>query len=455
MSKALTSTQILERLEHRLPLLTGGARDLPERQRTLRATIEWSYDLLGEEEQRLFSRLSVFSGGCTLEAAEEVAEANVDTLQSLVDKSLVRFTNGRYWMLETIREFATDRLRGSDETEGLHKSHADHYLALARVAEPELEGPEQGAWMEQLDVERDNLRAALDWCAGVDRNEDALRGALALRRFWEARVAVDEMQQRFEALLSVEQPLDLRANALRDLYAVAFARGDYDRARTLATERLSLYRTLGDESGVQHTLQGLALIAAAQGDLDEARALITPVVTWARGVSDYELSYPLYTLAEIAMRGGHYDEAHGLFDESLSIFERLGDVALIANSCLSIGEVLLHKGSKAEALPYLRRGLRLSRDLGLVGGVAYALELVAFAAVLDGDATTAARLLGRFEAVSDEIGLEPTLSFGPREQVVIASTAILGGDGFAAAHAEGEGLSLDDAVALALEVIDA
>ena len=309
--------------------------------------------------------------------------------------------------------------------------------------------------MEQLDVERDNLRTALDWCAEVDRNEDALRAALALRRFWDFRAAVDEMEQRFEALLSVEQPLDLRANALRDLYFIAHARGDYDRARTLATERLSLYRTLGDEFGVQRTLQGLALIAAAQGDLDEARALITPVVSWARGVSDYELSYPLGALGEIALRGGHYDEAHGLYNESLSVFERLGDVGGIGVSCLSIGEVLLRKGGRAEALPYLRRGLRLSRDLGAGGGVAFALELVAFAAALNGDATTAARLLGRFDAMSKEIGLEPTLSFGPREQVVIASTAILGGDGFAAAHAEGEGLSLDDAVALALEVIDA
>ena len=139
------------------------------------------------------------------------------------------------------------------------------------------------------------------------------------------------MQQRFEALLSVEQPLDRRANALRDLYVVAFTRGDYDQARSLATEQVSLYRALGDEVGVQHTLQGLALIAMAQGDLDEARALITPVVSWARGVSDYELTYPLDTLATIAMRGGQYHEAHGLYNESLSVFERVGDVAGIAN----------------------------------------------------------------------------------------------------------------------------
>ena len=177
--KALTSTQILERLEHRLPLLTGGARDLPERQRTLRATIEWSYDLLGEEEQRLFSRLSVFSGGCTLDAAENVCDAGLDTLPSLVDKSLVRFTNGRYWMLETIREFATDALAASPDAETLGRRHAEHYLRLALEAEPELSGPAQALWFDRLGEEHDNLRAALDWSLTSDP-EIGLRIAVSL-----------------------------------------------------------------------------------------------------------------------------------------------------------------------------------------------------------------------------------------------------------------------------------
>ena len=189
--KALTSTQILERLEHRLPLLTGGARDLPERQRTLRATIEWSYDLLGEEEQRLFARLSVFSGGCTLEAAEDVCDADLDTLQSLVDKSLVRFTNGRYWMLETIREFAADALAASPDAEKLGRRHAEHYLRLALEAEPELTGAAQALWLDRLGEEHDNLRAALDWSLTADP-EVGLRIAVSLGRYWQVRGYVPE-----------------------------------------------------------------------------------------------------------------------------------------------------------------------------------------------------------------------------------------------------------------------
>jgi predicted ATPase/class 3 adenylate cyclase len=155
--KALTSTQILERLEHRLPLLTGGARDLPERQRTLRATIEWSYDLLGKEEQRLFARLSVFRGGCTLEAAEEVCEATVDTLQALVDKSLLRFTDERYSLLETIREYAAERLEHSGEAEALRNRHAQFFLQLAETLASEFSGMTQAA-RRQLIAELDNLR---------------------------------------------------------------------------------------------------------------------------------------------------------------------------------------------------------------------------------------------------------------------------------------------------------
>ena len=155
--KALTSTQILERLEHRLPLLTGGARDLPERQRTLRATIEWSYDLLGEEEQRLFARLSVFAGGCTLEAAEEVCEATVDVLQALVDKSLLRFTDERYWMLDTIREYAAERLARLGEVEAVRNRYVQFFLHLAETLASERSGLPQAARLSQLIAELANL----------------------------------------------------------------------------------------------------------------------------------------------------------------------------------------------------------------------------------------------------------------------------------------------------------
>ncbi len=161
--KSLSSAQILERLDRRLELLTGGARDLPERQRTLAATIAWSYDQLSPEEQRLFARMSVFRGGCTLDAAEEVAEAELDVLQSLVDKSLLRHTGDRFWMLETIREYASELLRESCEAEELERRHAEFFLALAEEAEPNLRwSGSPGDWLDRLEHEHDNLRATLD-----------------------------------------------------------------------------------------------------------------------------------------------------------------------------------------------------------------------------------------------------------------------------------------------------
>src|SRR2546425_6729948 len=179
--KALTAAQILARLGQRLPLLTGGARDLPERQRTLRAAIEWSHELLTRDEQRLFGRLAVFRGGCTLEAAEKVADADLDTLQSLVAQSLLRRVDDRFWMLETIREYATERLEASGMADELRRRHAEHFLPLAEEAEPHLRR-DSAEWADRLEREHDNLRAALDWGEGTGGSELGLRLAGAASR---------------------------------------------------------------------------------------------------------------------------------------------------------------------------------------------------------------------------------------------------------------------------------
>ena len=200
--KALSSAQILERLEKRLPLLTGGARDLPERQRTLRGAIEWSYELLNEEEQRLFARLSVFRGGCTLEAAEEVCEAGLDTLHSLVDKSLLRHTNERYWMLETIRDYARERLDEAGETDALARRHADYHLALLEERPPSLIlGSRRRELLAWFGEEEDNLRATLDYLEGA-APQDAARAADLLTPFWLPRGRLVEGQERLLRLLA-------------------------------------------------------------------------------------------------------------------------------------------------------------------------------------------------------------------------------------------------------------
>jgi predicted ATPase/class 3 adenylate cyclase len=184
--KALTPHQILDRLEQRLPLLTGGARDAPERQRTLRATIEWSYDLLTADEQRLYAALAVFRGGCTLDAAEQIAHADLDTIQSLVDKSLLRHNEDRYWMLETIREHAAEQLDTTGEADELHRRHAGFFLELAEEAEPYAREVDP-TWLDRLELELDNLRPALDWLGQAGETQLVLRLAGALLDMWGAR----------------------------------------------------------------------------------------------------------------------------------------------------------------------------------------------------------------------------------------------------------------------------
>ena len=359
--KALTSTQILERLEHRLPLLTGGARDLPERQRTLRATIEWSYDLLGEEEQRLFARLSVFSGGCTLEAAEDVCDADLDTLQSLVDKSLVRFTNGRYGMLETIREFAADALAASPDAEKLGRRHAEHYLRLALEAEPELSGAAQALWLDRLGEEHDNLRAALDWSLTADP-EVGLRIAVSLVRYWQFRGYVPEARDYLSVLFALDPSPELRALALRDMVAIAADLGEWDDVERYAEERGRLCRELGDEEGANRALLSLGFVAEFRGDLDRANAVYQEVLAKARELG-LDVGVPLSRLGDVARKQGRFSDAEALYEEALAFFESVGDDAWVAFACLGLAAVHVDQGRFDMARAPLRRSLSLTVSL--------------------------------------------------------------------------------------------
>ena len=244
-AKVLSPVQILERLSERLDLFTGG-RDADPRQRTLRSTIEWSHDLLEPEEQRLFARLAVFAGGATLEAAEAVANADLDTLQSLVEKSLVRHTDDRFWMYETIREFALERLEMSGEADDLRRHHAEHFLALAEEAEPHLIREalgRGGAWQTRIQAELDNVRAALDRFEADGDGERALRMAGAVAWFWEERGPIAEGRRRLEwALAADDRPSIARANALGRLAMVAALMGDLPEAKEAGEEALALHR---------------------------------------------------------------------------------------------------------------------------------------------------------------------------------------------------------------------
>jgi predicted ATPase len=448
--KALTPAQILERLERSLPLLTGGSRDLPERQRTLRATIEWSYDLLAEDEQHLFAGLAVFRGGCTLEAAEGVADANVDLLHSLVGKSLLRFSSGRYWMLETIREYAGERFAAASAAAEMAQRHADYYVRLAQAAEPELTTPAQAAWLDRLEGEHDNLRATLDWSIETEQWEFGLRMAHSLRRFWQVRGHFQEARRYLARLTAADQPLELRALALPHLVFFTLQLNELDEAEQYAEECRRLCLAVGDDEGANRALQNLGGIAELRGNLDRATVVFEEVLATARALPT-DLGIPLMSLATVRWKQGQLAEAEALYDEALAYFEEIGDDAEEAYVSTNLAAVRLYQGRRDDALSPLGRALALCQELRSLPGFAHAFDSTALAAV---DAESAARLLGKADDLRAEIDERlPPAPHGPHARAVAIATDVLGQERFEAAYAEGRAMSLDGAIALAFEVI--
>jgi predicted ATPase/class 3 adenylate cyclase len=451
--KALSSAQILERLEQRLPLLTGGARDLPERQRTLRATIEWSYELLHEDEQRLFARLSVFSGGCTLEAAEEVADADLDTLQSLVDKSLVRHTEERYWMLETIREYAGEQLNESDDADELRRRHAERFLALAEEAEPHLRGSAK-EWLDRLEADHDNLRVAFDRLETSGESQQLLRLAAALWRLWNMRGHVGEGWRRVErALCADERPTAERAGALNGATALGLAAGDVATARLRAEEALALHRTLGDTWGSANSTFLLGYVCAEEGDWSSARQLFEESMREFGELGDEHYTMLVArNLAWIYYELGERDRGRALHEENLRRARALGNQRIEASTLQGLAWRAADEGRWQEALSMLGDSYRINRDLGDRGGMADDIYRLARTLLAAGKAAAAATLLSWLEALSQEIGaaVEP----GEHEKTLATVRTQLDAAAFSDAWEQGRKLSLDEAVALALDSLD-
>src|SRR5829696_5669449 len=325
--KLLPPRAMLERLGSRLKLVTGGARNLPERQRTLRGTIEWSYTLLEEGERVLFARLAVFSGGRTLEAIEAICDAKgdlpVDTLDgvsSLLDKSLLRQEEGpegepRFVMLETIHEYARERLEASGEAEEVRRLHAEYFLALAEGAEPELTGADQLACLERLEAEHDNMRAALQWSLEKEP-ATAFRLAGMLARFWEIRSDFSEGSRWLEAALRQSARPDTiteattRAKLLSEAGTFAYYRADYDHAIVLHGEALELYRELGDDSGVAFSLMCLGAQHNQPGDYERAAPFFEEALALSRRIGDRRnIVITLHNLADVERQRGNYKRA--------------------------------------------------------------------------------------------------------------------------------------------------
>ena len=446
--KALSPAQILERLDQRLPLLTGGARDLPERQRTLRATIEWSYDLLAEHEQQLFTQLGVFLGGCTLEAAEAVADADVDTLQSLIDKSLVRHTHSRYWMLETIREFAAER-----GDEGLRKRHADYFLGLAEEAEPHLDAanPE---WVQRLDADRDNLRAAVDWLVQAGDTQTVLRLVAAASRFWYFKGLWPEGWRHLESALAADEtPTPARLNALTEAGAMAVLNREFETARRRIDEALSLSESVGDARATALATFLFGFAAVEEGDFEAAPEPLERSLRMFRELGeDHFQGVVMFNLAWAYEELGEFQRAHALNEENLRLAEATDDDRIRASALSLLAGDAQREGQLGEALSLLQENIRVSRALD--DPVDTAIELNRLANVLAklGVTEDAAVLLARALKAHEELGIEVAPYVAERRDDTLATLrAALDEETLARALERGRNLGPDDAIALALQ----
>jgi predicted ATPase/class 3 adenylate cyclase/Tfp pilus assembly protein PilF len=506
-TKLLPPQALLSRLSNRLKLLKGGAINLPVRQQTLRATIDWSYDLLDEEEKTLFGRLCVFAGGSTLEAIEEVCdlEGDLDALEmvgSLLEKSLLRREEGegaepRFVMLETVHEYAREKLEESGQAEELKRRHAEYSLALADAANAELRGPEAPKGLERLEVEHDNMRAALAWALGQEKVELGLRLVGGLWRFWsvighysegrrwlEEALAMDgrgSMESRVMTLAGVgelssyqgdldraeealEEGLELLAreatgrseaklNLLLSLGHVALEREDLDRATEAFEESLALSREMGNDWGLAGSIMSLAIVIHEQGNLKRATELYEEGIDLFKERGDrLGLAQCLNNLGLVMYSRGDLGRAAKLTEESVSLLRELGAGADTAVGLCNLGWIALLQNNLGKASDLFNESLRLSSDTGMDPVVLTALEGFACAAGARGKAWRAVRLWGAAQALQEARGLpRDTDWLAEADALIFEVRSGLGEEAWEEALAEGREMTIEEAVSCTLE----
>jgi predicted ATPase/DNA-binding CsgD family transcriptional regulator len=513
--KLLGPQALLTRLNHRLHVLTGGARDLPLRQQTLRNTIAWSYQLLDAQEQRLFRALSVFVGGCTLEAIEAVnagmtdeAEPVLDAVASLIDKSLLQQVEQeeeepRLVMLETIREYGLERLEASGEAEAMRRQHATYFLQLTEESFPKIDSAEQFTWIKRLEADHDNLRAALRWT--LERQEAQmgllLAGLLGAGFWlscnhereggsWLAQVLAQpgaqvrtlarakalrglglllwaqgdfpEAQRVLEESVSISREIgaagtfDL-AGALHTLAHVALEQGRLGDSRELAGESLRLYQELAVAWGVAKALWCLGKATAELGDPDAARPLLEESAALLRVIGDkLKLALPLDALGQVALRQGDYAGAQTYFEEALSVARETGYKQFTADALAHLGTIALRMGEYHKALLFYQQSLVLNQEQGYKEGIVEDLAGLAEMASLLGQPERAVRLLGAVEAFREATGIRLSpLRRAEYERTMKGIHAQLDEAVFTVAWKEGRATPLEQLVAQAVETNDA
>ena len=453
--RVLSPPQLLERLSQRLDLLKGG-RGVDPRQQTLRATIEWSHDLLNQDERRLFARLAVFRGGCTLETAEEICDADLDTLQSLVDKSLVRVREGdRFWMLETIREYAAEQLEGSAEAREFERRHADFFLALAEEADPHLRGDPK-AWLDRLDPEHDNFRAALDRLGEAAETELVLRLTGSLQRFWYMRGHHAEGRSRLEtALAADERASAARAGALIGAAMMALEAGDNATARLRAGEALAINRAAGDAWGVAVSMFLLAQTLREEGDLATARDMYEECAGRFEELGDEHYVLPAtFHVAWMSGDLGDHARERALHEESLPRARATSNKRMESVILHNLARFARLEGRFHDAVAISNDAYRIVRDLGEPVEIADSISRFASTLAFAGKANAAVRLLSCSEALREELGVRRSWVIKRNEETLAIVQSELDEALFAEAWEQGRTLTADEAVTLALDSID-
>ena len=416
--KVLSVEEIMARLDDRFRLLTGGSRTALPRQQTLRAAIDWSYNLLSEPERLLFNRLSVFMSGWTFTAAEAICPGEgienyevLDLLTSLVDKSLVvteeEVGKTRYHLLETVRQYTRDELLESGEAESLRDRHLDWFLGLAEESEPELRGPDQVEWLDRLEVEHDNLRAAIEWSLGREETEKGLRIAGSLWWFWFVRSYWGEGNEWLEKTTSGVKggSATVRARALNGAGFLALSQFDLGRVVELGEEILSLARETGDKKVIAGSLRTSGFGTILQGDHGQGKALFEESLSLSREAGDkWEIAFSLFLLGNVASIQGEYGRVVELGEEGLSLFREVGDKWGIAQALGVLGEVAFNQGDYDRAKELFEESLTLSRELGSKGSIAGWLLYLGRVALIQGDYDRAKELFEESLTLFRELG---------------------------------------------------
>ena len=506
--KILSPQMILTKLENSLKLLTGGSRDLPARQQTMSAAVQWSYELLSEDEKCLFRRLSVFAGGFTLETAESVTEGEkgrsgeakidsgasknlgisdengkngeenpvapnispspllpvslsvLDGITSLVDKSLLvskEQSDGeaRFRMLEVVREYALEFLETSGEAETARRRHAEYFLALGEEAEPHLQGAESIAWLDRLEAEHDNLRAALRWVLEHDAGKAAALAA-AIRNFWILHCHFTEGRESLKAALergSLDAPSAVRFKLLNVLGLLARMQGDYSAARKLYEGSLVEGKTANDLRQIAISVRGSGAVAYHQGDLTSARKFIEEGLAISRQLDDRSgIAFSLNMLGDLARAEGDNAAARPLYDEPLAIFKQLNNKQAISANLNNLGAVAFAAGDFAAARSHFAEGLATAQEIGQKSIASYSLDGFAALAVVRGEQELASQLAGAADRLREQIGyeIEPA-ERRFRDAYLSELQAKMDEAAFARAYEQGRKLKLEESFALALE----